>query len=156
MHNIMNAGTYTIERFADERGISRQSALNLLSTMKKKGLATVRGGGREKRLYAIFDRPQEKTNGFYDMVNKYSPEKLRPRFAHHVRGRYTVEHAIIDGIRIGDARTKEATMHLFLRVTDWTRLFALAKKHDLKVEVIELYQKARMLMRTKRMPRRYT
>lgn len=148
-------GLYTVERFAEERNISRQSALNLLAKLKREGYVIVAGGGREKRLYAVSALPRKKTNGFYDIVNTYSPEKLQPKFEHYVNGNYTIEHAIIDGLKIGDVRTKEATMHLFRHVTNWKRLFDLAKKNKMEKDVITLYEKARRTTKTKRMPRRY-
>ncbi len=151
----LKEGKYTAERFAGERGISRQSAINLLSKLKRKGLVETSGGGRQKRIYTVHKLPKRKTNGFYDVVNKYSPEKLQPRFEHYVSGKYTIERAIVDGIRIGDSRTMEATAFLFRHVNNWKMLFGLAKKYGLKNHVIALYKKARESIKTRRMPQRY-
>ncbi|MFA4907391.1 MAG: hypothetical protein WC602_03910 [archaeon] len=148
-------GKYTAESLAEELGLKRQSALNLLSRLKKKGLARASGGGRQKRIYTIRKLPWRNTNGFYDVVNKYSPEKLRPRFEHYVTGNYTVERAIIDGIRIGDARTMEATKHLFRHVRSWKRLFGLAKREKLEKKVIGLYESARKTVKCGKIPARY-
>ena len=151
----MKEGKYTIETFAKESNITRQSALNKLTKLKKLGLASVSGGGKQKRIYTISNLPKKRTNGFYDLVNRYSPEKLQPRFAHYVTGKYTAERAIIDGIRIEDARTMQATSHLFRHVEDWKLLFRLARKHNLEKAVIKLYKKASKTTKTKRMPKRY-
>ena len=151
----MKDGKYTVDLFAKANNLKRQSAINRLSKLKKQGFLEVSGGGRQKRIYTIHALPKKHTNGFYDIVNKYSPEKLQPRFEHYVDGRYTIEHAIIDGILIGDVRTKEATMHLFRHVTDWKRLFDIAKKKNLKDEVIKLYKKARSKTKSKKIPARY-
>ena len=148
-------GKYTIETFAKERGLAHQTALNLLSKLKKQGFVQVSGGGRQKRIYTISVTPQKPANGFYTIVNKYSPEKLVPQFKHVVVGNYTIEHAIIDGITIGDARTLTATSHLFRHVTNWKRLFDLAKKHALTAKVHQLYQEARKTTKCKTIPRRY-
>jgi hypothetical protein len=157
MDNIMKLadGKHTVETFARERGIARQSALNLLSRLKLQGYVQTSGGGRQPRIYTLSSVAQVPTNGFYDMVNRYSPEKLVPRFRHRVRGRYTIEHAIVDGVRIGDVRTLEATMHLFRHVTSWKRLFRLAKERNLVKQVHELYHKARTKTRCKKLPKRY-
>lgn len=151
----LSEGKYTAESFAQERGITRASALNLLSRLKKQGRVHVSGGGRQKRIYTVSRKPLVKTHGFYDIVNKYSPEKLVPKFTHVVKGKYTVEHAIIDGIRIGDARTRQATKHLFNHVTNWKRLFDLAKEKGVMKDVQELYNEARSTMKCRAMPRRY-
>ena len=151
----MLSGKYTVDTFAEHEGITRQSALNKLSRLKKKGYVTVSGGGPQKRIYTVHTTPQTSANGFYTLINRYSPEKLSPAFEHHVTGTYTVEHAIIDGIRIGDVRTLQATQHLFRHVTSWKRLFELARAAGLIREVRELYRQARRNTRVKRMPKRY-
>jgi hypothetical protein len=151
----LKEGKYTVERFAEENNLSKQSALNKLSKLKKLGLAEVSGGGKQKRIYAVSKLPRKRTNGFYDIVNRYSPEKLQPKFEHYVNGRYSVERAIIEGIRIGDARTLEATAYLVRHISNWKQLFDLAKKDKLQKQVIALYQKARKVTKTRRMPQRY-
>lgn len=151
----MKSGKYTVETFAKTEGITRESALNKLSRLKKEGYVTASGGGPQKRIYTVHKKPQDTANGFYTLVNKYSPEKLAPKFKHKVMGNYTVEHALIDGIKIGDTRTLEATQHLFRHVKNWKRLFGLAKKEGLHNEVLALYEKARQNTKVKRMPKRY-
>ncbi|MFH1181793.1 MAG: hypothetical protein V1702_02450 [Candidatus Woesearchaeota archaeon] len=151
----LKEGKYTVEMFAEENKLGKQSAINKLSKLKKSGLVEVSGGGKQKRIYTIHKLPKRKTNGFYDMVNRYSPEKLQPRFEHYTDGRYTVEHAMVDGIKIGDARTLEATAYLFRHVSNWKRLFSLAKKEKIENQVIGLYKKARTTMKIRRMPKRY-
>jgi hypothetical protein len=146
---------YTVETFAKSKGLTRQSAINRLSKLKKEGKVIVSGGGKQKRIYTVSNRRLEKTNGFYDVVNRYSPKKLVPAFKHYVHGRYTIEHAIIDGLKIGDVRTKEATMHLFNHVKNWKLLFDLAKKNNMVQEVKELYEKARNRVKVRRMPEKY-
>ena len=151
----LKEGKYTVETFAKENKLGRQSALNKLSKLKKQGLAVVSGGGSQKRIYTVLKLPKKQTNGFYDLVNRYSPEKLQPKFEHYVNGRYSVERAIIDGIRIGDARTMNAITYLFRHVSNWKQLFGIAKKHKLEKQVIALYKKAREVTKTRRMPQRY-
>ncbi|MFH1589719.1 MAG: hypothetical protein ABIB43_04095 [archaeon] len=148
-------GTHTIESVAKELGIKKTSAINVISKLKKEGKVTVSGGGRQKRIYKISTTQQMKTNGFYDLVNKYSKEKLVPSFKHVIHGRYTIEQAIIDGIKIGDTRTMEATTYLFKKITNWKRLFNLAKKNKVETQVYNLYSKARKTMKCRRMPKRY-
>ena len=151
----LKEGKYTIEKFSNENNLTKSSALNLLSKLKKQGYVQVSGGGKQKRIYTVFKLSKKKTNGFYDVVNKYSPEKLQPRFEHYINGNYTIEHAIVDGIKIGDLRTLEAITYLFRHVTNWKRLFDIAKKNNLEKEVIKIYKKARATIKCKKMPLRY-
>jgi len=148
-------GKYTIERFAEDHNLTRQSAINLLSKLKKQRYLTVSGGGKQKRIYTIYKFPKRPTNGFYDIVNKYSPEKLYPKFEHYIKGRYTVEHAIIDGLKISDIRTLEATKYLFKHVANWKLLIDMAKKENLLRKVLNLYNNARSTIKCRKMPKRY-
>lgn len=151
----MLEGKYTLETLAREKGITKQSAINLISKLKKQGLVKTTGGGKQKRIYTITKTPQKKTNGFFDTVNKYSSEKLVHKFKHYTYGNYTVEKAIIDGIKFKDTRTNNATMNLFRHIKNWKKLFELAKKNNLKKEVLKLYKEARKTTRCKKMPKRY-
>ena len=151
----LKPGKYTLETFAKENNLSKQSAINKLSKLKQLGYAEVSGGGKQKRIYTIYKVIKKKTNGFYDMVNRFSPEKLQPNFEHFVHGKYRVENAIIDGLHIGDVRTLEATMHLFNHITNWKLLFGMARKDKLQKEVLKLYQKARETTKCRKMPKRY-
>ena len=151
----MLTGKFTVETYAKKNNLTRQSAINKLSKLKQSGHVTTSGGGKQKRIYTITKLPQKPTNGFYDIVNKYSKEKLAPKFKHRTIGNYTLEHAIIDGIIIGDLRTLEATSHLFNKVSNWKRLFQLAKKHNKTKETKNLYKKARNQFKVKKMPKKY-
>ena len=44
---------YTIDTYTQQYHISRASALNKLSKLKKQGFATVSGGGYQKRIYTV-------------------------------------------------------------------------------------------------------
>ncbi len=151
----LEEGKFTVELFAKKKGIKRQSAINLLSKLKKEGFVTTSGGGKQKRIYNITNKPQKKTNGFYETANKYSPEKLVPKFKHQIIGKYTIEHAIIDGIKIGDVRTLDATKYLFNQIKNWKRLFEIAKEEDCTEEIYKLYNKARQTIKCRTIPKRY-
>lgn len=146
---------HTLDTFAKKHKITRASAINRLVKLRKKGLVKTYGGGKQPKLYKVLSKPEDETNGFYDIVNKYSPEKLQPKFRHYVTGRFTIERAIIEGLRINDARTREAIKHLFRHVKDWKSLFRLAKKFSLVNDLRKLYKEARQSTKVKRMPKRY-
>jgi hypothetical protein len=152
---ISTEGKYTVETFAQKNNLTRQSAINKLSKLKKAGLVSVSGGGKQKRIYTLHTKPQKEQNGFYKIVNKYSPDKLNPSFEHYVYGKYTVENAIIDGLLIKDIRTKQAISHLFRHIKDWTKLFRLAKQKGLIMQLHEQYNYARKITKCKTMPKRY-
>jgi len=149
-------GKYTVETFAKKNNLTRQSAINKLSKLKKQGLVKVSGGKNQKRIYTISKTPKKETNGFFTIINKYSPEKINPSFEHIVYGKYSPERAIIDGIQMKkDVRIRNATLHLFRHIKNWKLLFDLAKKKNITSEVYKLYEEARKKTKCKTMPKRY-
>lgn len=146
---------HTVETFAKENNLTRESAINKLSKLKKENFILTTGGGKQPKIYSIYNHKVRKTNGFYDLINKYNQDKLQPTFKHYTHGSYTIEHAIIDGIKIGDQRTIQATKKLFNQINNWKRLMHLAKKHKLTKQVIEIYKQARTEMKCKKIPKKY-
>jgi hypothetical protein len=144
---------FTVETFAKKNNLTRQSAINKISQLKKRGVIQTTGGGKQKRIYKLSNT--KPTNGFYDIVNRYTKEKLVPEFKHYTYGKYSIENAIIDGLKINNTRTRTATMHLFRHINNWKRLFDLAKKHKKTQEVLQLYKEAKNITKVKRIPKRY-
>jgi len=149
-------GLQTIETVAEALNIKKQSALNLLSKLKKQGYVATTGGRQQKRLYKITVRKQRKRNfGMFDIINKYSPTKLAPWYDHQVHGKYGPEEALIDAIQTQSFRVILASMRLFNHITNWSKLYKLAKEKDCWQKVGALYDVARLYFRAKKMPAYY-
>ncbi|GEM_PF-758264 len=150
-------GLHTAETAAVTLHISRQAALNLLSRLKKEGHVTTRGGGRRKRLYTItMIKQRQRDPGMFDIINKYSPAmKLAPWFDHQVHGPYGAEEALIDALGTRSFRVILTSLRLFSHITDWSKLYRLAKEKDCWQKVGALYDIARMFFRVRKMPERY-
>ena len=149
-------GLQTIETVAEALNLKKQSALNLISKLKRQGYVTTSGGRQQKRLYKITARKQRKRNlGMFDIINKYSSMKLMPWYDHQVHGRYGPEEALIDAIQTQSFRVILASMRLFNHIKDWSRLHKLATEKDCWQKVGALYDVARMYFRVKKMPLRY-
>ncbi|MBW2990830.1 MarR family transcriptional regulator [Candidatus Woesearchaeota archaeon] len=150
-------GLHTVETVAKTLNLTHQSALNLLSKLKKQGHVTTSGGGKKKRLYKITarkQRPREK--GMFDIINKYSPMKLNPWYDHQVHGVYGPEEALIDAIQTKSFRVILASLRLFNHITNWAKLYKLAKEKSCWQKVGALYDLARMHFKVRRMPKKYT
>ncbi len=151
------AGFQTLETVTRELGIKRQSALNLLSKLKKEEYLTVMGGGPKKRLYRITLVKQRKRDlGMFDILNKYSPMKLAPWYDHQVHGKYTVEDALVDAVQTGSFRAILSSLRLFSHITDWPRLYKLAKKKNCWQKIGALHDVAKKLFRAKHLPTKYS
>ncbi|MAF36448.1 hypothetical protein CL622_05020 [archaeon] len=151
------AGLQTLETATKALGFTRQATLNTLSKLKKEGYVTVKGGGKQKRLYRITLRKQRKRSpGMYDILNKYSPMKLAIWTDHQVHGPYGPEDALIDAIKTKKFRPILASLRLFNHIKDWKKVYRLAKENDCWQQVGALYEVARIYFRVKKMPSYYT
>jgi len=149
-------GLQTVETVAEALNIKKQSALNLISKLKKQGYVTTSGGRQQKRLYKITARKQRKRNfGMFDVINKYSPMKLAPWYDHQVHGRYGPEEALIDAIQTQSFRVILASMRLFNHITDWPKLYKLAKEKGCWQKVGALYDVAKLYFKVRKMPSYY-
>src|SRR3990167_3752617 len=138
-------GLQTVETVADALNLKKQSALNLISKLKKQGYVTVSGG-----------RKQRKRNfGMFDIINKYSSMKLAPWYDHQVHGHYGPEEALIDAIQTQSFRVILASMRLFNHITNWSKLYKLAMEKDCWQKVGALYDVARLYFRVREMPAYY-
>jgi len=137
-------GIYTIERIEKERNISRQSAINLISRLKKKGLVKTNGGGKQIRFYKISEKPLEKENGMYEIINKYTPIKLYPTIKHIVYGRRcNVEQTIIDCLKMKDSRHSLAAAFLMNHIKNWGKMKELVILNNVGKEFGRLYDLAK-------------
>ena len=147
-------GKHTIDTIETDLHLTRGSALNLVSRLKKAGYLQTSGGGRQKRIYTISPRKIVRPEkDMFTMINKYSKMKLVASFRHAAYGDYTRENALIDAILTRSVRTIQASIFLFNHIRDWKKLHALARKKDIEQEVGALYLAARFITKTRRMPK---
>ena len=150
-------GLHTVDTLAEDLGLTRQATINFASKLKKEHHLTSSGGGKQKRFYNITARKQLKRDpGMFDILNRNSPKmKLAPWYDHQVHGRYTTEDAIVDAIKTKSFRATLITLRSFNHITDWPRLYDLAKKNNCWQEVGALYDTARLFFRVRNMPKNY-
>jgi hypothetical protein len=150
-------GLHTVETVMVQLDIKKQSAINLLSRLKKQQHITVIGGGNKKRLYKITMRKQRpRRDGMFDILNRYSPKmKLNPWYDHQVHGEYTVEDALVESIQTKSFRAVLVSVNLFPQIRDWPKLYTLAKENNCWNKIGALYDVSRKYMRVKKMPNLY-
>lgn len=150
-------GLHTVETVAEELGISRQAAINLLSKLKKEMHVTTSGGGKKKRLYKITIRKQlPREQGMFDIINKHSPNmKLNEWYDHQVHGHYGVEEALVQSVDKNSFRVLLASLFLFQHINDWQKLYKLSQEKGYWQKIGALYDIAKMFMKVKKMPEKY-
>ncbi len=149
-------GAYTIEDLSERKGITKNSAYNLIAKLQKEGYATRKGGGRVKAIYFISARRKAlEGNGMFEILNKYSKIKINPPFEHRVKGKYSTENAIVDLVLIRDQRITRSLLHLFNHVKDWKTLHEYSKKKNVWNETLALYELSRLFIKVRKMPKKY-
>ena len=149
-------GLHTVKTAAAAAKLGRQSTINLLGKLRKEGYVTVSGGGKQPRLYKITRRKQRpRDSGMFDIINRYSPMKLAPWYDHQVHGHYGPEEALIDALQTQSFRVILASMRLLNHITNWPKLYRLAREKNSWQKVGALHDTAMRVIRVRRMPKAY-
>lgn len=150
-------GIYTIPTIQKKLEVSRETAINYVSLLRKKGYLATKRGARKIRLYNISPiRFRTDGNpGFYEIINKYSNVKLATSHKTVIHGeKLSIEKVIIEAIKRGRYRVIIAVMPLFNQITKWSLLLKLAKENKIQNKVGALYDLTRTVLKTKRMDKR--
>jgi len=145
-------GMQTLETISDMLKLKKTTCLNIISKLKKRGYLRRTGGGKQKRIYIISPRVLSHGKGMFDILNRYSKEKIIPPFIHVAHSRYSIEEAIVDLVVLNDIRININLLRLFNHVKDWNKLYLLSKIKRVCRNVGLLYDIARQATKTKTMP----
>lgn len=145
-------GKQTLESMEEILHLKKNTILNRLVQLRKKGYVQTSKGSNGKRMYTISTKKFPQGEGMFTVINKYSKMKLVPSLVHIVRGKYGPEEALIDAIHFNDFRVLQASLWLFNHITRWKKLHELAKKRGVETVVGALYDTARLVIRTRKMP----
>ncbi len=150
-------GLQTIDTIMKILNIKRQTAINYISQLRKKGYVEYYSAGRNKRIYkiSIIKSKFKENNGVYNIINKYSKIKVAEPYAYFIHNKkLTNEEALVLALRSQNFKLILASLNLFAHIKDWKLLNKIAKKYKLQRQVGALYELARQFIRTKRMDER--
>ncbi|MBS3122678.1 hypothetical protein J4434_07395 [Candidatus Woesearchaeota archaeon] len=148
-------GLHTVETIMKELSLRKQSALNLISKLKREQHLIIWAGGR-KKIYKITIRKQlPRVHGMWDIINKYSPMKLNPWYDHQVHGVYGPEEALVDAIETKSFRVILTSMHLFRHIKDWKKVYNLSRKYNSWQKICAVYDVSMLFIKVGRMPEKY-
>lgn len=145
-------GKHTVDTIMQATGLTKASALNYITQLKKQGYLKTSGGGRQKRIYTISTKQFTRGAGMFTILNKYAKNPVVPAFQHIVHGNYGPEHAFVDALLLKDFRILQQSLYILDHIKKWKLLHALAKKHNMEPIVGALYDFARITIKTRRMP----
>lgn len=156
--HLAEAGsTMDVKEVEKRLNISRETAINYIYGLRKRGLVETDRGKKGLRLYRIIPvrRKEKGFPGLYETINKYSPIKLVEPFKHRIYDHELApEEAIVRAILTKDFRTILASLALFRKVSNWSLLYKFAKERKTQRFVGALYDLSRLCLRVRKMDRR--
>lgn len=149
-------GLQTIESVQKKLNIARSTAIKYVHLLRKQGFVETTGGRSQPRFYKISAlEPINLGNpGMIEIMNEYSPIKIRGTKTRIIGRGLTLEEALIRAIESGEFRIILASLALFNHIRNWPLLYRLAKEKNLRRKVGALYDIARKTIKTRRMDRR--
>ena len=149
-------GPYIIEDIITKLKVTRQTAIKYVSALRKKGYVKTEYLKGNKRLYRIGMENQSRGTSYYDVLNKNSPIKLHDPNPYRIYGRkITLEETLIYAIKTKEVRPILAAIALYKKIHNWKRLYTIAKESSVEQEVGALYDLAREIIKTRKMPKRF-
>lgn len=137
-------------------GVNKRTAVNYASKLRKKGyLANVPGG--KIRMYKISPLIIEKKGySFYELLNKNSKIKIAVSkdIIIHSDKEPSVEEILARAAVSGQFRIVLASLGLFNKIKNWSRLKEFARQYNIERKIGALYEVARGVIRVKKMDER--
>ena len=147
-------GLQNIDSIMSKLGIKRNTAVQYVYSLRKRGLIETRIGRGKKRLYRITKLPKINIGnpGYYEIINKNSSIKVWEKYEHRVIGRkISIEEAIAWAASTQEDRLHLAVLALFKKVKNWSELYKWALYFKSRRKVGALYDAARKFMLVRRM-----
>jgi len=150
-------GVYTIETLCKRLKIDRTKAIYVLYRLRKLGFVKTTYGAGKKRIYFISLKNKQKGISYTEIINQVSPIQLASSNPYYIHGKtLSYEEALIYALKQEDVRYIIASLALFRKISNWSKLYALAKKQGLIRKIAALYEVSKKVVRkVRKMPDRF-
>jgi len=149
-------GIHNIESIKNILNISRQTAINYISELRRAGYVKTRYAYNHKRIYHISLMNKIGGESYYQIINSMSPIQLTESEVYKIYGRKPIlEETLIYAIKTRKLRVILAALSLFKHINNWTLLSELARKNKVERKVGALYDLAKQTFKIRRMNKKY-
>lgn len=150
-------GIYTLETFCKKLNIDKTKAIYILYRLRQLGFVKTTYNSKKKRLYFISLKNKQKGISYTEVINKISPIQLASSNPHYIHGRIpSYEETLIYAIKQNEIRYIIASLSLFKKISNWKKLYALAKKEKLVRKLTALYEVSKITVKKiRKMPKRF-
>jgi len=150
-------GMQTIESVMDALKADKKTAIYYVYRLRKEGYVKTRKQSNNRRVYNISFENKLGGKSYYEIINQYSPVKIATPVIYKIYGKEPgLEETLIYAIKTKSFRTILASLALFKKIENWTKLYNLAKENHIKRQVGALYHLARKIMKVRRISKRFT
>ena len=149
-------GMQTISSISKIFNIERRTAINYIWELRKKGYVKTEYASNKKRIYRISLKKSVKGHSLYEIINKNSKVKLivREDYIIHSDKQPTIEEVLARAVATKSFRTVLASLGLFNKINDWSRLNNFSEKFKIEKKIGALYDVAKIFIRVKKMDER--
>lgn len=149
-------GLQTIESIMSILNINRKKAIYHIHRLRKKGYVKTKRLSNKKRVYNISFENKLNGKSYEEIINQHSPIKIVTAELYKIYGKnLSLEETLVYAIKTQRFRTILASLALFGKIHNWSKLYQLAKKNNIKREVGVLYDVARQIIPVRKMAKRY-
>lgn len=151
-------GLQTVSTISKNLNVKKRTAINYAWKLRKNNYLISERGGRNIKLYRISPLKFKRKEGYsiYELVNKHSRVKLNTTedYIIHSKKELTPEEILVKAIVLKEFRLMLASLELFNKIKDWSKLKKLAKKYGIERNIGALYDVTKKFIRVKRMDER--
>lgn len=152
-------GLHTVSTVSKTLGITRRTAINYLTLLRKAGYVETTYQKGKIRWYKVstLKKPQYQGVTLHEVINRYSKIKVTVPIKHVIHKELSVEEALVRAIAEGQKgmfRTVLASLGLFNKIKNWSRLLHYVHQYHVERAVGVLYEVTRKTMRARAMDQR--
>jgi DNA-binding Lrp family transcriptional regulator len=149
-------GIQTINTVASILNTGKDKAIYHIHRLREQGYVKTKRLSSNKRVYNISFENRLGGKSYYDIINKISPVKISTSRVYKIYGKdITAEETLIYAIKTQSLRIILASLALFKKIDNWPLLYSLAKSNHIERQVGALYDLARKVIKTRKMPKRF-
>lgn len=150
-------GLQTVSSISKILQIDKRTSINYASKLRKAGYLTTEYRKRKIRIYTIGPLKREKKGySLYDLLNENTKIKIASKedYIIHSEKKPSVEEVLVRCIATRDFRIVLASLGLFNKIKNWSKLKFYADTYKSGRKIGALYDVAKTIIKIKRMDQR--
>jgi len=151
------SGIQTIKSIVITLNITKNKAIYYVYKLRKAGYVNTKYDKDKQRIYYISAENKLGGSSYIEVLNKNSPIKLASSEVYKIYGQnISIEETLVYAIKTKNPRYILASLALFKKISNWHKLYCLAKKNNVLREICALYDLSlKIIRKVKKMPKKF-